>query len=98
MSYSGFRLLLGTTQTVKLDNLASEVFAADFYDPLISILAYYGIAAVPSPVRRPQDKWQVEASIKYVKNKFLKGLKGRGYDILEKRYNVGTKNWVTAGA
>jgi len=49
-----------------------------------AFLAYYGIAAVPSPVRWPQDKGRVEASIKYVKNNFLKGLKSREYDTLVK--------------
>lgn len=84
----GFDFFGGTTQTVKLDNLAAGVLAADFFDPFIqenyAALAYYGIAAVPSPVRRPQDKGRVEASIKYVKNNFLKGLKSREYDTLVK--------------
>jgi len=35
-------------------------------------------------VRWPQDKGRVEASSKYVKNNFLKGLKSREYDTLVK--------------
>jgi len=77
----------GVPKTIKLDNLASGVLQSDIYDPIIqetyaAFLAHYGSCALPSPVRRPEDKGKIEAGIKYVKNNFLKSLKSRDWDHL----------------
>lgn len=82
-----FEYFGGVPRTVKLDNLKSGVTTPDLYEPLLqeqysSFLAYYGCAGIACRPERPQDKGKVESAIKYVKNNFLKGFEGEGYEEL----------------
>ncbi|WP_367209021.1 IS21 family transposase [Sphingobacterium sp. R2] len=82
-----FEYFGGVPRTVKLDNLKSGVTIPDLYEPELQrryseFLSYYSCAGIACRPRRPQDKGKVESSIKYVKNNFLKGFDGNGYEDL----------------
>lgn len=82
-----FEYFGGVPRTVKLDNLKAGVTTPDLYEPLLQeqyagFLSYYGSAGIACRPRRPQAKGKVESSIKYVKNNFLKGFEGDGYEDL----------------
>lgn len=82
-----FEYLGGVPRIIKLDNLRAGVTTPDHYEPVFqdqyaAFLAYYGAVTIACRVRYPQQKGKVEASIKYVKNNFLRGHAGRDFDEL----------------
>ncbi len=64
------------------DNLKSGVTEASYYDPVLNrsyheLARHYGIAIVPTRVRRPRDKASVEGSVNQVERWVLAALRNR---------------------
>jgi len=90
-----FEYFGGVPKTVKIDNLKAGVIFPSFYEPKIQtqyadFLQYYDSMPITARVRRPQDKGKVEASVKFVKNNFLKNLEHSDFFRMQNELKI----WV----
>jgi len=68
----------GVVKSIKLDNLASAITKAGFYESVYQkeykrFADHYGFLLSPCRPGKPQEKGKVESGIKYVKNNFFAG-------------------------
>jgi len=79
-----FAFLGGVPNIVIPDNLKSGVTRAHRYDPDLNptyqdMAAHYGVAVVPTRVRKPQDKAKVEVGVQIVERTLLAVLRNRQF-------------------
>ena len=77
-----FEFMGGVPRVVVPDNLKSGVSKACFYEPEINptyheLALHYGIAILPTRVRKPKDKAKVEAGVQVVERWILAALRNR---------------------
>jgi transposase len=83
-----FAYLGGCTAKLVPDNLKSGVTEASYYDPVLNrsyheLARHYGIAIVPTRVRRPRDKAAVEGAVNQVERWVLAPLRHRHFFSLD---------------
>ena len=83
-----FEFMGGVPRVVVPDNLKSGVSKACFYEPEINptyheLALHYGIAILPTRVRKPKDKAKVEAGVQVVERWILAALRNRVFFSLE---------------
>lgn len=74
----------GVTEILTPDNLKSGVTDADYYDPELNrtyadFAAHYGVAVVPTRVRKPRDKAAVENAVQQVERAILAPLRNHQF-------------------
>ena len=79
-----FAFFGGVPQVVVPDNLKSGVTRAHRYDPDLNptyqdMATHYGVAVVPTRVRKPQDKAKVEVGVQIVERTILAVLRNRQF-------------------
>jgi transposase len=89
-----FRRLGGSCRVVVLDNLREGVLAPDIYDPALnplfkSVLAHYGVVAMPCKVRDPDRKGKVESGVGHAQKT---PLQGKRFESLEEAQTY-LDNW-----
>lgn len=78
----------GVTEIVVPDNLKSGVTRAHRYEPDVNptyadMAAHYGVAILPTRVRKPQDKAKVEVGVQVVERWILARLRNRTFFSLD---------------
>ena len=78
----------GVTEVVIPDNLKSGVTKSCYYEPDINpsyqdFATHYGIAVIPTRVRKPRDKGKVEKSVQVVERRILAPLRNRKFFSIE---------------
>jgi transposase len=78
----------GCTEKLVPDNTKAGVTTASYYDPVLNrsyheLARHYGIAVVPTRVRRPRDKSSVENAVKQVERWVLAPLRHRQFLSLD---------------
>ena len=71
-----FEFFCGVPSRLILDNLKTAITRACYYDPQVQrayaeLAEGYGFRLAPHPVRQPQMKGRIEASVKFVKRSFV---------------------------
>jgi len=79
-----FNFFGGVTEIVTPDNLKSGVTKACYYEPDINpsyqdLAAHYGVAVIPTRVKKPRDKGKVEKSVQVVERRILAPLRNRKF-------------------
>ncbi len=79
-----FNFFGGVSEVVVPDNLKSGVTKACFYDPDINrtyqeLAEHYGVAVLPTRVRKPQDKAKAEEAVQNVERRILAPLRDRKF-------------------
>jgi transposase len=74
----------GTTQILVPDNLKQGVKSPCWYDPdlnqaYLEMAQYYGLAVIPTRVRKPRDKAKVEVGVQVVERWILARLRHRNF-------------------
>ena len=93
----------GVPEVIVPDNLKSGVKRANYYEPELNVsyadfAEHYGVAIIPTRVRKPKDKAKVEVGVKIVEQSILAPLRNRTFfnlyeankaikDLLEKLNN-----------
>jgi transposase len=79
-----FEFLGGVPEIVVPDNLKAGVSKACRYEPDVNptyadMAAYYGVAVIPTRVRKPKDKAKVESGVQIVEREILARLRDRTF-------------------
>jgi transposase len=74
----------GSPACMVIDNLKSGVTHACYYDPEINLTfadmaRHYGLAVLPTRVRKPKDKAKVESGVQNVQRRILAALRNREF-------------------
>jgi transposase len=74
----------GVPRAIVPDNLKSGVKSANFYEPDINptyyrLALHYGVAILPTRVRKPKDKAKVENGVLQVERRILAALRNRSF-------------------
>jgi transposase len=84
----------GAVKTIRLDNLREGVIDPDLYDPELNglyatMLAHYGVIAIPCRPYAPDLKGKVESAVGYTQRT---ALKGRRFESLDEQ-NIALMRW-----
>lgn len=94
-----FRRLGGAPRTIILDNLKEGVIKPDFFDPELnplysSVLAHYGVVALPARVRHPDRKGKVESSVGFAQATPLRGVRFETLEEAQAHLDEWSERWA----
>jgi len=74
----------GSPEIIVPDNLKSGVKSACYFEPELNpayaeFAQHYGVAIVPTRVRKPRDKAKVEAGVRFIEEQILAALRNRTF-------------------